>query len=185
MKKEIKTFLFFLIPKDLWEGKKSVNLLNSIYAFGSLSLCVWASQVVLGIKNLPANAGDTRVGGSIPGSGRSLGGENGNAIQYSFLENSTDRGAWWATVHEVLKSQTWLSDWAHTISMYMNISVCLILTMTLWSTEVNYYFIPILLQRTLVHRASQQLTTDHASNESHSGTGLSAPSAPKSSGYWG
>ena len=57
-------------------------------------------------KESAANAGDTRVGGSIPGSGRSLGGENGNPLQYSFLENSTDRGAWWATVHEVSKSQT-------------------------------------------------------------------------------
>ena len=41
---------------------------------------------------------------SIPGSGRSPGGENGNPLQYSFLENPLDRGAWWATVHMVTKS---------------------------------------------------------------------------------
>ena len=51
-------------------------------------------------KNLPANAGDR---GLIPGSGRSPGGGNGNPLQYSCLENSMDRGAWWATVHGVAK----------------------------------------------------------------------------------
>ena len=44
--------------------------------------------------------------GSIPGSGRSPGGEHGSPLQYSFLENSTDRGTWWATVHGVTKNQT-------------------------------------------------------------------------------
>ena len=48
--------------------------------------------------------------GWIPGSGRSLGGGNGNALQYSGLENAMDRGAWQATVHGVAKSQTQLSD---------------------------------------------------------------------------
>jgi len=55
------------------------------------------------VKNPPANAGDA---GSIPGSGRSPGGGNGNPLQYSCLENSMDRGAWQATVHGVTKSQT-------------------------------------------------------------------------------
>ena len=53
------------------------------------------------------NAGDQ---GSIPGSGRSPGEGNGNALQYSCLENSMDRGAWRATVHGVAKSQIQLSD---------------------------------------------------------------------------
>ena len=56
------------------------------------------------VKNLLANAGDIRDVGSIPGSGRSPGEGNGNPLQYSCLENSTDRGAWWATVHGVAKS---------------------------------------------------------------------------------
>ena len=47
------------------------------------------------VKNLPANTGDV---GSIPGSGRSLGEGNGNLFQYSCLENSVDRGTWWAIV---------------------------------------------------------------------------------------
>ena len=46
-----------------------------------------------------------------PGSGRSPGEGNSNPLQYSCLENPMDRGAWQATVHEVTKSQTWLSDW--------------------------------------------------------------------------
>ena len=55
------------------------------------------------VKKLPANAGDT---GSIPGSGRSPGGGNGNLLQYSCLENPMDEGARWATVHGVAKSRT-------------------------------------------------------------------------------
>ena len=52
------------------------------------------------VKNLPANAGDTRDTGSIPGSGRCPGGRHGTPLQYSCLENPMDRGAWQATVHE-------------------------------------------------------------------------------------
>ena len=55
------------------------------------------------VKNPPANAGDVRDSGLIPGSGRSLGRGNGNPLQYSWLENSMDRGAWWVTVHGVAK----------------------------------------------------------------------------------
>ena len=58
------------------------------------------------VKDPPANAGDTRDSSLIPGSGRSPGGENSNLLQYSYLKNSIDRGAWWATVHGVAKSRT-------------------------------------------------------------------------------
>ena len=54
--------------------------------------------MVLLVKNPPANAGNIRDTGSIPGSGRSPGGGHGNAPQYSFLENPVDRGAWRTTV---------------------------------------------------------------------------------------
>ena len=66
-------------------------------------------QVVLVVKNLPANVeviGDT---GSMPGLGRSPGGGKDNPLKYSCLENSMDRGACQATVHGVPKSQTQLS----------------------------------------------------------------------------
>ena len=65
-----------------------------------------ASQVALVVKNPPANAGDLRGTGLIPGSGRSPGGGRGNTLQYSCLENLMDRGAWQATVHRVPKIQT-------------------------------------------------------------------------------
>ena len=75
--------------------------------------CLWGIEVKPGgavVKNPPASAGDTRDGGSIPGSGRSLGEGNGNPLWYSCLENPMNRGAWWATVYEITKSQTPLSD---------------------------------------------------------------------------
>ena len=55
-------------------------------------------------KKFTSNAGATGDLGSIPGPGRSPGGGNGNPLQYFCLENSVDRGAWWATVHGVAKS---------------------------------------------------------------------------------
>ena len=58
------------------------------------------------VTNLPANAGDTRDTGLISGLGRPPGGGNGNPVQHSCLENSIDRGAWWAAVCGVTKSQT-------------------------------------------------------------------------------
>ena len=56
------------------------------------------------VKNMPANAGDVRDTGLIPGSGRSPGKGNGYPLKYSCLENSRDRGAWRATVHGVAQS---------------------------------------------------------------------------------
>ena len=58
------------------------------------------------VKNVPADAGDASETGLIPETGRSPRGGNGNPLQYSCLENPMDRRAWWATVHEVTKSQT-------------------------------------------------------------------------------
>ena len=68
------------------------------------------NQVLPVVKNPPASAGDTKDAGSISGSGRSPGEGNGNPLQYSCLENPMDRGAWWATVHGVEKTQTQLKD---------------------------------------------------------------------------
>ena len=56
------------------------------------------------VKNPPANAGDVRDASSIPGSGRSPKGGNGNPLQYSFLENPMNRGSWWTTVHKITES---------------------------------------------------------------------------------
>ena len=69
-----------------------------------------ASLVAQLVKNLPAFAGDTGDVGLVPGLGRSPGGGHDNPFQYSCLESPMDRGAWWATVRGVTKSQTRLSD---------------------------------------------------------------------------
>ena len=66
------------------------------------------------VKNLPANAGDARDTGLIPELERSHGEGNGHLLQCSYLENSMDREAWQATVHEVAKSRTQLSTPART-----------------------------------------------------------------------
>ena len=76
-------FCFTHTPKE--------NLTKFIYISEAMKR---SSQVVPMVKNSPANAGDIRVVGSIPGSGRSPGGSHGNPLQYSCLENPMDRGAW-------------------------------------------------------------------------------------------
>ena len=77
------------------------------------------------LKNPPANAGDIRDVGSIPGSERSSGGSNGNPLQHSCLENPMDRGGWWATVHRVTKSLTWLKRLSMHTHTHMNIHTLL------------------------------------------------------------
>ena len=62
------------------------------------------------VQNLPASVGDSGDARLSPGWRRSPGGRHGNPLQYSCLKCPMDRGAWWATVHGVTKSQTWLSD---------------------------------------------------------------------------
>ena len=88
----------------------SQNLLKLKSSIYNLSLFLSLSIIIhlgflgsSGIKNLPVNAADVGDTGSIPGSGRSPGGGNGNPLQCSCLGNSVDRGAWWATVDGVAK----------------------------------------------------------------------------------
>ena len=88
-------------------------IFSSLENYGKQSV-IRASQVVLVGKNPPANAGDARDVGSIPGLGRSPGEGNGNPRQYSGLESSMVRGAWWAIVHGVTQNWTRLSDSAYT-----------------------------------------------------------------------
>ena len=87
---------------------------------------LWASQVVLVVKNPPANAEDVRDAGSIPGWGRSSGEGHGNPFQYSCLENPMDKGVLQPAVHGVAKSWTRLSNLACTAGtrVYMNVHVC-------------------------------------------------------------
>ena len=93
-------------PSD-YLPKPSMLHTGATHALGMLSLPGWLSG-----KNLPAHAGDARGAGSIPGTGRSPGGGNGNLLQHSCLENSMDRRAWWATVHGDHKKSD-MTEWLH------------------------------------------------------------------------
>ena len=79
-----------------------------------ISYCikVWCFPGGSVVKSLPANAGDVGDSGLIPRLGRSPGARHDHPLQYSCLENPMDRGAWWATLHGVAKSQIWLNNWA-------------------------------------------------------------------------
>ena len=79
--------------------------LPAVFVRQDITLKSWVSLVAQLVENQPANAGDTRDVGLMPGSGRSPGEGNGNPLQYSCLGNLTDRGASRATVYGVEKSQ--------------------------------------------------------------------------------
>ena len=81
------------------------------------------------VRNLPANAGDM---GLIPGSGRSPGGGNGNSFQYSYLENSMDRGTIQAAVCRVTNNHTQLSPPTHTAVLSFTLSIFSHLMMLGW-----------------------------------------------------
>ena len=84
------------------------TLLKSYWECFTNSIC--GSQVALEVKNPRANVGGLRDESSISGLGTSLGGGHGNLLYCSYLENPMDRGAWWATVQGVAKSQTGLKQ---------------------------------------------------------------------------
>ena len=87
------------------------------------------------VKHLPANA-DVRDAVSIPGLGRSPGGGNGNPLQYSYWENSMDRGAWWGKIHGVAKSQTQLKP----LSIYLCKQVRINLNISIsWKSNLIHY----------------------------------------------
>ena len=92
---------------------------TAISNLGASLVVQWASRVVLLVKNPSAKVGNV---GLIPGWGRSPGERNGKPLQYSCLENPTDRGTWRATAHRVAMSWTWLSNWAHGDSVVKNTS---------------------------------------------------------------
>ena len=69
-------------------------------------------------KKLPAMQEPQETPSSLPGLGRSLGGENGKPLQYSCQESPIDRGAWWAAVHGVTKSWTQLSNFTFTFHFH-------------------------------------------------------------------
>ena len=95
----------FFNTSAIWEAPVQLRPLwfSKIYPF--MVLHTYASQAMLMVKNLPANAGDIRDMGLIPGLGKSPGVGNVTLFQYSCLENSMNRGASWTTAHGVVKSR--------------------------------------------------------------------------------
>ena len=96
-----------LIKKKIRESEHYMEIQDQgkLKLYSSYAL-TRASQVRLVVQNLPTRAGDIRDASSTPGSGRSPGGGHDNPLQCSCLENPTDRGAWWATVHGIAQSRT-------------------------------------------------------------------------------
>ena len=91
--------------------KKNMNITNKIWCVRFEKIRQIKFQVVLVVKNPPANAGDIRDVGSIFGLGRSPGRGHDNSLQHSCLENSMDRGAWRAIVHSITKKKVG-HDWS-------------------------------------------------------------------------
>ena len=100
---------YSLIPAKLRQLVTLSSILQCQHTFTIFRISkIYRSFAGAAIKNLPANAGDVRDAGLIPGSGRSPGEGHDNPLQYSCLESPMDRGTWRATVHRVTKSQTQL-----------------------------------------------------------------------------
>ena len=110
-----------LLPLALSFQTYDIQLITSgiIELLTTWTQLVW-KEVLHMCKVLPVDVGGAREAGSVPGSGRSPGEGNGNPLQYSCLENPMDQGAWWATVHGVIKSRRPLSDWACTHTYVSN-----------------------------------------------------------------
>ena len=125
------------------------------------------------VKNPPANAGDIRDMGSIPGLERSPGGRHGTLLQYSCLENPMDRGAWWATVHGISKSQAQLkrlSTHTHNDSCIFHYSCiqCLVLWPNLGTREMemNSHMLD-LSSSSHIHTCALSLSLSHTHTHTH------------------
>ena len=99
-----------------------------------------ASLVALVVKNLPANTGDVKDPGSVPGLGQGCGGRHGNLLQYSCLENLIDRGVWWATIHRVAKSWSYLK-WLSMHACSVNLLCCTLHLSSIYLSD-NGKFVP-------------------------------------------
>ena len=107
-----------LVSRDMTDLEKSMVTMDSYPSCLQTPSLIWksmvavVSQVAQVVKSPPANAGDARGVGSIPGSGRSPGEGNGNPLQCSCLGSPADRGAWWATAQSHKESD--MTEHAHT-----------------------------------------------------------------------
>ena len=126
-----------------------INLSFEVHQFFWAYKAFNDSQVAPVVKNSSASAADIRHSGSIPELGRSLGGEHGNPLQYSCLENPMDREAWWATVSGVAKSgHSWTTQHTaltHTLHPLLVSHECHLaspaMTQSSWREELHFFFL--------------------------------------------
>ena len=105
--KLVVVLFFFFFNCSIINLQYCVSFRCTAKCLGYAYICIYGFPGGSVGKGSACNMGDL---GSIPGSGRSFGERNGNPLQYSCLQNSMERGAWWITVHGVTKSQTQLRD---------------------------------------------------------------------------
>ena len=127
---------------EITKGKLKKSHIHKNHEFIKI---MQSKRLPLVVNNLPANAGDARDTGLIPGLGRSPGAGNGNTFQCTCLENPKDRGAWQATVHRVTKSQmflaaffiidkTWMQAKCLLIDKWLKQHACSVVSDTFWPT---------------------------------------------------
>ena len=102
-------------------------------------LWYWACQVVLGVRNPPASAGDTVDTGLIPGLGKSPGGGNGSPLQYSCLENSMDRRAWQATVCGTAKRYDWTTKHIEIFQIIIYFLLVVFSLISIWPEYIVFW----------------------------------------------
>ena len=147
------------------------SLTNETHYFKLLcqSYFTWASQLVLVVKKPPANAGDTRDAGLIPGSGRSPGEGNGNPLQYSCLENLMDREVRRATVHRVTRRWIRLKQLStHALNSVLTLlRACALLKddsfVCLFIQQVDLFSTKCLRNRTQTSQENRQVRKDRMS----------------------
>ena len=148
-------FRIYLKGQDCFISTCIISWNSTSRKYLAYRCCFWASQMVLVVKNSPANAGDRKDVGSIPGLGRSPGGGHGNPLQYSCLENPMDRGAWKATVHSVAECRTqlkWLHactcahTHTHTHRLLLHIVLIWLASQQLLVTDIWYFLVLIMHQ---------------------------------------
>ena len=139
--------IVFWFKKTYFEYYFYYTLLHNIFAmcyyhsFLNFFCAFGASQVTLVVKNPPANAGDTGDANSISGPGRLYGGEHGNTLQYSCLENPMDRWAWWVIVHRVAKSWTRLKRQHACKPPIFNLFLCFLNVKSVKNSLISFGFL--------------------------------------------
>ena len=101
---EVSEYIVHVVGKE--GGLLQIDCIDDPNYFSPCTYVLWGLPQWLSNKESTCNAGSKSDVGSIPGSERPPGGGHDNPLQYSCLENPMDRGAWWATVHEVANSRT-------------------------------------------------------------------------------